>query len=108
MEKDIVLLLAGLVVGAMNAIAGGGFLVGFPVLVALGIPPLVANATGNIIVGPGQLASALGYQKYLRKVPLRYAVLLIPIIIGSAAGAITLRSTSAKDFAAIVPGLVLF
>jgi uncharacterized membrane protein YfcA len=108
MEKDIVLLLAGLVVGAMNAIAGGGFLVGFPVLVALGIPPLVANATGNIIVGPGQLASALGYQKYLRKVPLRYAILLIPIIIGSAAGAITLRSTSAKDFAAIVPGLVLF
>jgi len=108
MEKDIVLLLAGFIVGAMNAIAGGGMLVGFPVLVCLGIPPLLANATGPIITLPGQIASAIGYRHYLRRVPLRYAWLLLPSVLGAAAGAITLRHTPAGDFAHFVPLLVLF
>jgi uncharacterized membrane protein YfcA len=108
MNKDIVLLLVGFIVGAMNAIAGGGMLIGFPVLVALGVPPLIANATGNIITSPGQLASAIGYWRYLRKVPAIYAWLLLPIIVGSVFGALTLRHTSPHDFARIVPVLVLF
>ncbi len=108
MEKDIILLLAGFVVGAMNAIAGGGMLVGFPVLIAVGTPALFANATANIVSLPGQIASAYGYRKYIRRVPLRYLLLLIPVIAGSAAGALTLRHTSAGDFAKIVPLLIFF
>jgi uncharacterized protein len=108
MLKDLVLLLIGFVVGAMNAIAGGGMLVGFPVLIALGIPPLTANATGSIITAPGQLASAIGYWKYLRKVPARFAWLLPAAVVGAAAGALTLRRTSPGDFANIVPALVFF
>jgi uncharacterized membrane protein YfcA len=108
MEKDIIFLLVGVVVGAMNAIAGGGMLVGFPVLVALGVPPLVANATGGVITAPGQLSSAIGYWRYLRKVPLRYIWLLIPVVIGAFCGANVLRHTSADRFAQIVPALVLF
>jgi uncharacterized membrane protein YfcA len=108
MEKDIVLLLAGFVVGVMNAIAGGGMLVGFPVLIALGIPPLLANATSSIVTSPGQLASAYGYRSYLRRVPLRYALLLVPIVVGAAVGSLTLRHTPATDFARMVPVLVLF
>ncbi len=108
MEKDFVLLLAGAVVGIMNAIAGGGMLVGFPILIALGIPPLAANATTGVVTAPGQFASAFGYRSYLRRVPLRYALLLLPCIIGSTAGALTLRHTPAADFAHIVPLLVLF
>ena len=57
MEKDVIILLVGIVVGAMNAIAGGGMLIGFPVLLALGVPPLVANITANIITPPGQIAA---------------------------------------------------
>jgi uncharacterized membrane protein YfcA len=98
MEKDIVLLLAGFIVGAMNAIAGGGMLIGFPVMVALGIPPLVANATGAVVSGPGQLSSALGYRKYLRKVPSVYLWLILPIVVGATVGALTLRNTPAADF----------
>ncbi|HSX05240.1 MAG TPA: sulfite exporter TauE/SafE family protein [Candidatus Saccharimonadales bacterium] len=108
MEKDIALILVGFVVGAMNAIAGGGMLVGFPVLVALGVPPLTANATASVITAPGQLASAVGYWRYLRKVPLRYAWLLLPATIGAALGSLTLRNTSPHDFARLVPALVLF
>lgn len=107
MEKDILLLFVGVIVGAMNAIAGGGMLVGFPVMVALGVPPITANATGMLITSPGQLASAIGYWKYLRKVPIRYAWLLLPVVIGAAVGALTLRNTSPTYFAELVPVLVL-
>jgi len=108
MEKDIILLLVGFIVGAMNAIAGGGMLIGFPVMVALGIPPLIVNATGSIITAPGQLASTIGYRKYLRKIPLYYAWLLIPVVLGAAACATVLRKTPAHQFAHMVPVLVLF
>src|ERR1700712_1191508 len=108
MEKDVALFLVGIVVGSMNAIAGGGMLVGFPVLIAFGLPPITANATGNVVTAPGQLTSAIGYWKYLRKVPLRYALLLIPIVIGAAVGALTLRNTPPANFARLVPILVLF
>lgn len=105
---ELVFFLTGIIVGVMNAVAGGGMLVGFPVLVALGIPPIVANATGCIITVPGQLTSAWGYREYLKKVPKRFILLVIPLVIGGAAGAITLRSTSAGDFEQIIPWLVLF
>lgn len=108
MEKDIILFLVGLVVGSMNAIAGGGMLVGFPVLIALGITPLTANAVGNVVTFPGQITSAIGYKKYLQRVPWRYVWLLIPVTIGAALGALTLRNTPAANFARLVPGLILF
>ena len=108
MEKDIALVVAGFMVGAMNAIAGGGMLIGFPILVALGIPPLLANATANVVTAPGQLASAYGYREYIKRVPRRYAWLLLPIVLGAVAGALSLRHTSADNFAKLVPLLVLF
>jgi uncharacterized membrane protein YfcA len=108
MLTDIAVLLTGLVVGAMNAIAGGGMLLGFPILIALGIPPIVANATTPLAIGPGQISSAFGYREYLRKVPLRYAWLLMPIAAGASAGALLLRHTPADHFAKIIPLLLLF
>jgi uncharacterized membrane protein YfcA len=108
MLQDCLLLATGFIVGGMNAIAGGGMLVGFPVLVALGVPPLLANATGSLVTAPGQLTSAIGYRKYLSKVPLRFAWLILPCLLGAVAGALTLRNTPADHFARLVPGLVLF
>lgn len=108
MLKDFILFLVGIAVGGMNAIAGGGMLLGFPVLLALGLPALTANITTNIIVLPGQLASAYGYRKYLRRVPRQYLWLLPPCAIGAAIGALILRHTSSSSFQNIVPGLILF
>jgi uncharacterized membrane protein YfcA len=107
MEKDALLLATGLAVGAMNAIAGGGMLIGFPVLIALGLPPLFANATGSVAILPGQLTSAIGYRRFLQKVPLRYALLLIPCFLGAVIGGLTLRHTPPAHFAELVPFLVL-
>jgi uncharacterized protein len=108
MLQALILFLVGIIIGSVNAIAGGGMLLGFPVLLATGLSPLVANITSNIVVLPGLLTSAYGYRKYLRRVPRRYAVLLVPCFIGSAAGAIILRLTPSSKFQELVPGLVLF
>ncbi len=104
---DTILFLVGIVVGGMNAIAGGGMLVGFPVLLALGIPALVANASTNIIVLPGNLAATFGYRKYLHRVPKQYLLLLIPAVAGAAIGATSLRHTSSAHFQDLVPWLIL-
>lgn len=105
---DIILFGAGILVGAMNAIAGGGMLIGFPVLLATGLPALAANVTSNIVIMPSSLSSAYGYRKYIRKVPRQYLLLLIPCLLGGVIGALILRTTPASKFQDLVPGLVLF
>src|SRR4051794_584121 len=104
---DLILFFAGLIVGGMNAVAGGGMLVGFPVMLAVGIPAITANATTNIIVLPGSLSATYGYRKYLRRVPRQYLLLLIPACIGGAIGATLLRHTSPARFEQYVPALIL-
>ncbi len=108
MLQDIILFVVGIVVGAMNGIAGGGMLIGFPVLLATGMPALVANVTSNIIILPGQITSAYGYRKFLRKIPKGYLLLIIPTVIGAATGALILRHTSSGNFQKLVPGLIVF
>jgi uncharacterized membrane protein YfcA len=92
----------------MNGIAGGGMLIGFPILLATGMPALVANATSNIIILPGQFTSAYGYRKYLRQIPRSYLLLAIPCAIGAGIGAMILRHTSSAHFEKLVPGLIVF
>jgi uncharacterized membrane protein YfcA len=108
MLQDILLFLTGLVVGAMNAIAGGGTLIGFPVLMATGLPALTANATSHLVVLPGAISSAFGYRRHLRKLRRVYLILIIPCVIGTAIGATILRHTPTERFQQLVPGLVLF
>jgi uncharacterized membrane protein YfcA len=108
MLQDFSLFAAGLVVGIMNAIAGGGMLIGFPVLLAVGLPAIAANVTANIVILPGSLSSAYGYRKYLSKLNRRYLLLVLPCAVGAVAGALILRNTDSHHFQELVPGLVLF
>lgn len=105
---DIILFLVGILVGAMNAVAGGGMLLGFPVLLASGMPALTANATSYLVVQPGNIAAAFGYRKYLKRVPRHYLILLIPAVFGGAFGSFLLRHTSPTNFERFVPWLILF
>ena len=72
---EVILFFVGIVVGAMNSVAGGGMLIGFPVMLAVGMPPITANATGSIVVLPGLLGSSFGYRKYLHRLPRKYLLL---------------------------------
>ncbi len=103
---ELILFLVGMIVGVMNAIAGGGMLVGFPAMLALGIPALTINATTNIIVLPGNIAAVWGYRKYLNKVPRSYLVLLLPAIVGAAIGSTALKHISPTGFEQLIPWLI--
>ncbi len=103
---ELILFLAGIIVGVMNAIAGGGMLIGFPVMLAVGLSPLSANITGHFVVLPSSVTATYSYRKYIKRISKQYILLLIPIIVGSAFGAILLRNTSAKQFQNIVPILI--
>jgi len=99
--------LAAFLAAAINSVAGGGTLVSFPVLVWLGLPSIVANATSTIGIWPGSLGSIWGFRRELAKVDRRLLWLTIPCFAGGAAGALLLRATSARVFDALVPFLVL-
>jgi uncharacterized protein len=99
---------AGLVAGAMNAVAGGGTLLTFPTLIWTGLVPLNANATNTVALVPGALASAWGYRPELQQGKSQHYWLLIPSFLGGLIGGILLRYTPPATFAALVPWLILF
>jgi uncharacterized membrane protein YfcA len=102
--SDVALLLgAGLAAGTVNAIAGGGSLVTFPALLAVGLPPKPANFTNSVAVSPGYLASVYGSRHDLP--PDRST--LPTAAVGSVAGCLLLIVTPPTAFQLIVPFLVL-
>lgn len=107
MQTELLLFVAGLVGGAINAIAGGGGIILYPALLASGLSPLIANATSSLAVWPGNVASVYGYRKELKKVPRVYFWLAIPSFIGSVIGCYILVNTQAATFENLAPWLVL-
>lgn len=101
------LLAAGLAAGTVNAIAGGGSLITFPALMAVGLPPIAANVTNSIAVCPGYLAAVWGSRADLRDQGSRMRPLLPAAAAGTAAGCALLLATPAGAFEIIVPFLVL-
>jgi uncharacterized protein len=105
--SDVALLLgAGLAAGTVNAIAGGGSLVTYPALLAVGLAPKPANFTNSVAVCPGYLASVYGSRKDLPKGtgPLH---VLPTTVVGTLIGTVLLKLTPAGAFELIVPFLVI-
>jgi uncharacterized protein len=101
------LLVAGLGAGAVNAAAGGGSLITFPALVAIGLPPKLANVTNSIAVCPGYFASVAGSFRDLG-VQSRTLLRLLPtIVVGTATGCALLLVTPSATFSQVVPFLVV-
>jgi len=108
MESFLLVFLAGLVAGAMNALAGGGSFVSLPALIAVGVPPVYANTSSTVALFPGGLASAWAYRDGLGPVgavPLR--ALLVATLCGGLVGAILLLRTSSAAFTFVLPWLLL-
>jgi uncharacterized membrane protein YfcA len=98
---------AGLAAGTMNAVAGGGSLITFPALLAVGLPPVPANVSNSIAVFPGYVASVVGSRKDLAHQERRTARLLPTAVVGAVAGCVLLLATPARAFELVVPFLVL-
>jgi uncharacterized protein len=103
----VLVVVAAVIGGMMNSIAGGGTLLTFPALLALGVAPIDANATSTVALWPGALGSMWGYRDELRVARRWVAGLAAPSVMGGALGAYLLLVTPAARFAALVPWLVL-
>ena len=99
--------LAGFAAGGVNAIAGGGSLISFPALLAIGYPALPANVTNTVGLLPGYLGGSLAYRRELEGQRQRVKALLLTALLGAGAGAAVLLTTPASFFRAIVPWLVV-
>lgn len=101
-------LAGGLVGGAMNALAGGGTFATMPILIALGLPSPVANATSNVALQPGAIASAWAYRDGLEPLGgIRVRTLVTITFIGGLAGSLLLVATPVRTFDIVIPWLLL-
>jgi uncharacterized membrane protein YfcA len=91
----------------VNALAGGGTLITFPVMTALGIPPVQANITNTIALCPGYFGGTWAQRKDLRGQKNRLILLIPAAVLGGIGGGILLMMTGEKLFSGIVPWLIL-
>jgi uncharacterized membrane protein YfcA len=100
------LVVAGVAAGVVNAVAGGGSLLLFPALLAVGFPPLPANVTNSVIQCPGYVGLALGSRRELRGQQDRVLSTAGVAVAGSLVGSLLLLVLPAEVFDAVVPALV--
>jgi uncharacterized membrane protein YfcA len=105
--QAILLFVAGVLGGVLNAVAGGGSFVAFPALLFTGVPPIPANATNSLALWSGIVASGGAYREKL-DVPHRVLLpLLITSVIGGLLGAYLLLRTPPQTFMKLLPWLML-
>jgi uncharacterized membrane protein YfcA len=105
---DLVLIgLAGVAGGAVNALAGGGTLITFPMLTAVGIPKVSANVTNTVALSPGYLSATFAQVKDLRGQAKRLRFLAPAGVLGGLTGGYLLLHTGEKVFSQLVPYLIL-
>jgi uncharacterized protein len=93
--------------GGINSIAGGGSLVLFPTLVALGMGTVAANVTNSVVQWPGYLGGIVGFRKEYAGQRGRLVRFGVVALLGGAAGSALLLTTPSEAFDVVVPVLVL-
>lgn len=99
--------LAALAAGAVNALAGGGTLITFPVLTFLGVPAVSANITNTVALCPGYFGGTLAQMKDLQGQKSRLWLIVPASIVGGVLGGFLLLQTGEKLFKDLVPYLIL-
>jgi uncharacterized protein len=104
----LVLFIAAVLGGTLNAVAGGGTFITLPSLIVAGVLPINANATSTVALWPGSVASIWAYRKELaQQRRLLVVVLGVTSLIGGVLGAELLLSTSQSTFVKLLPYLLL-
>lgn len=105
--EAIAIFAAGVCAGTINSVVGSGTLLTFPVLLAFGYPPVVANVSNTVGLVPGSAAGAVGYREELAGQRRRALPLLVASLLGGIAGAVLLLSLPASAFKDIVPAFIV-
>lgn len=105
--QALLVLLAGIGAGAINAAVGSGTLITFPALVAFGVPPQSATMSNALGLIPGNIASSFGYREQMRGHSRQLMKWLPASILGSIVGALLLTVLPPTTFEAVVPVLII-
>jgi uncharacterized protein len=104
--EAVLVLFAGMAAGTVNAIVGSGTLITFPVLLAVGYSPVVANVSNTVGLAPGSISAAFGYRAELAGQGRRLRVLGLASLGGGITGGALLLTLPEDAFRAIVPVLI--
>jgi len=104
----VVIGIAAVLAGFINALAGGGSLIVFPALIAIGIPPVAANVTHTVALTPGYLGGALGQRVDLRGQGRRLWIFMLAGAVGGIIGGFLVIWVGEVVFHILVPFLILF
>ncbi|MGB8128937.1 MAG: sulfite exporter TauE/SafE family protein [Candidatus Angelobacter sp.] len=108
MHTILIVFLAGLIAGAMNAAAGGGSFVSISALIYVGIPSVSANMSSTIALYPGSLTSGWAYRRNFHPIlNVSLKVMILATLAGGFGGAILLLLTPSSAFDKIIPWLLL-
>jgi len=102
----LLVLLAGVGAGTVNTLVGSGSLITFPILLAVGLPPLTANVSNNLGLVPGAISGAVGFRRELTGQRARVLRFGPASLLGGITGAVLLLALPASAFEAIVPAFV--
>jgi uncharacterized membrane protein YfcA len=105
---ELLLLIAGLLGGAVNTLAGGGSFIVFPALLFVGVPPVLANASNTYAALPGYVSGAIGLRKQMMEQKHLFLPYGIVAAIFGYVGAELLLRVSDDQFSQVVPWLMLF
>lgn len=103
----VLLALAGTAGGVTNALAGGATFFTFPAMLAVGLPPVVANASNAVALWPASVVAAFAQRREIAGNRRLLPRLLAVSLVGAAAGAALLLGTSDRTFLGLVPFLLL-
>ena len=106
--EQLAVLAAGLGAGVLTSTVGVASLLSFPVLLAVGLPPVVANASNTVGMTPAGLSGSFGYRRELGEHPGVTLAVILTCAVGSVAGATLLLALPSDVFAVVAPWLILF
>lgn len=104
--EAVAVCVAGVGAGAINTVVGSGTLLTFPVLLAVGVPPVTANVSNALGLVPGSVSGAIGYRRELRGQGRRVLLLSGVAFVGALTGAALLVALPSSAFDMIVPALI--
>ncbi|HLF32639.1 MAG TPA: sulfite exporter TauE/SafE family protein [Cyclobacteriaceae bacterium] len=99
--------IAAIAGGAINALAGGGTLITFPVLTALGLPAVVANVTNTVALCPGYFGAAWSQRSDLAGKAGELWIYIPLSLAGGILGGYLLLQSGEELFSELVPILIL-
>lgn len=103
----VLLLVAGVAAGAINAAVGSGSLLTLPVLMATGLPPGVAVRTNTVGMVFSTIGSVIGFRREIAAERQHLGPLSLFTLIGALAGSCLLLFSSSGALDIVVPVLIV-